>query len=96
MFLRGLLTIHRSDKFWNELSSDLVIEQTLMQSVRTYRGLTRGCGMDGLQRSIWQLPTPATSEVNRAMQEFTGLKHQTRDQHKYLPLSRTHRDDQNA
>ena len=76
-----------------------MIEQTLMQSVRTYGGLTRRCGMDGFQAgnlAIWQLPTPVTAEVNRAMQEFTGLKHQTRDHHKYLPLSRTQRDDQNA
>ena len=35
--------------------------------------------MDELPRSNWPLSTPVTAEVNRAMQEFTGVKYQTSD-----------------
>ena len=78
------------------LSTDLVVEQALMRSVKTLGGLTRGCGMDELQHSIWLLSTPVTSEVNRAMQEFTGAKYHTSDQHKDLSSSRIQRDHQDG
>ena len=92
MFQNGFHTIRRSDKFWAGLSRDLVIEQTLMQSVKISGRLTRGRGMDELQRSIWLLSTAVTPEVNRAMQEFTGVRYKTSDQHKDLSLSRIQRD----
>ena len=92
MFQNGFHTIRRSDKFWAGLSSDLVIEQTLMQSVKISGRLTTGRGMDELQRSIWLLSTAVTPEVNRAMQEFTGVRYKTSDQHKDLSLSRIQRD----
>ena len=48
--------------------------------------------MDELQRSVWLLSTPVASEINRAMQEFTGIKFETSDQHKDLFVSRIKRD----
>ena len=48
--------------------------------------------MDELQRSIWLLSTTVTPEVNRAMQEFNGMRYETSDQHKDLSLSRIQRD----
>ncbi len=44
-FINGFHVIRRSDKFWSGLSSDLVIEQTLMRSLKSTGGLTRGSGM---------------------------------------------------
>ena len=42
-FMQGYHVIRRSDKFWAGLSCDLVIEQTLMRSLKsTALGLTRG------------------------------------------------------
>ena len=35
MCQNGFHTTHKTDKFWAGLSSDLVIEQTLMQRVKT-------------------------------------------------------------
>ena len=52
--------------------------------------------MDELQRSIRLLLTPVTAEVNRTMQEFTGVKYQTNDQHRNLSLSRIQRDHKDA
>ena len=44
-FQDGLHVIRRSDRYWAGLSSDLVIEQVLMRSMKTNGGLTRGRGM---------------------------------------------------
>ena len=43
-FQDGLHVIRRSDHYWAGLSSDLVIEQVLMRSMKTGGGLTRGRG----------------------------------------------------
>ena len=42
LFMKGHHVSRRSDRFWAGLSSDLVIEQVLMRSVKTTGGLTRG------------------------------------------------------
>ena len=39
--------------------------------------------MSKRQQTIWLLPMPVTTDVNRTMQDFTGTKYQTSDQHKY-------------
>ena len=54
-FQDGLHVIRRSDCYWAGLSSDLVIEQVLMRSMKTNAGLTRGRGMTEQQRLIWLL-----------------------------------------
>ena len=38
--------------------------------------------MSERQQAKWLLSMSVTAEVNRAMQDFTGTKHQTSDQHK--------------
>ena len=91
-FMNGLHVIRRSDRFWAGLSPDLVIEQILMRSLKTSAGLTRGRGMSERQRAIWLLSMPVTAEVNRAMQDFTGTKYQTSDQHKDTAQERIARD----
>ena len=75
MCQNGFHTIRRSDKFWHELFSDLVIEQALMRRVKTR--LPRGCGTD-------ELSTPVTAEVNRITQESTRVKYQTSNQRNSL------------
>ena len=89
LFEKGYHTIRRSDRLWAGLSPDLVIEQVLMRSIKTVGGLTRGRGMNDLQRAICLLSKPAVAEVNRAMQEFT---YATSDQHKEVSNSRIERD----
>ncbi len=41
-FQAGLHVVRRTDRYWAGLSSDLVIEQVLMKSMKTSGGLTRG------------------------------------------------------
>ena len=92
LFEKGYHTIRRSDRFWAGLSSDLVIVQVLMRSIKTVGGLTQGKRMNDLQRAIWLLFTSAVAEVNRAMQEFTEVTYATSDQHKEVSNSRIERD----
>lgn len=88
----GHHVIRRSDKFWAGLSSDLVIEQVLMRSLKATGGMTRGRGMSEGQRAQWILSMPDCAEMNNALQEFTGVNYGTSDQHKEGGESRRSRD----
>ncbi|WAR15718.1 hypothetical protein MAR_005823 [Mya arenaria] len=91
-FMKGMHVIGRSDRYWAGLSTDLIIEQMLMRSVKTVGGLTRGSGMDEAQRAQWILSRPACSEINYKMQELTGQKCESSEQHKESSESRKSRD----
>lgn len=91
-FIQGLNVVRRSDRFWAGLSTDLVIEQVLMRSLKTSGGLTRGRGMTETQRLVWVMSSPVCAEVNNALQEFTGVNYTTSDQHKDLSHSRLSKD----
>ena len=71
--------IRRSDRYWSGLSTDLIIEQVLMRSIKSRGGLTRGRGMDEIQRLIWLLGMHAFTQVNFPMQTLTGVCYQTRN-----------------
>ena len=53
-----------------------------MRSVKYVGGLTRGHGMSETQRAQWLLSMPACADINNAMQEITGHRYETSDQHK--------------
>lgn len=91
-FQEGLHVIRRTDRLWAGLSSDLVIEQTVMKNMKSRGGLTRGRGMSELQRDIWIAAMPSCAEVHDSMQNITGLAYITSDQHKESSESRQVRD----
>ena len=72
-FMKWHHVSRRSDRFWASLSSELVIKQVLMRSVKTTGGLTRGRGMDESQQASWLLSMPACAEINVAMQNLTEM-----------------------
>ena len=76
-FVEGLHVARRNDRAWAGLSTDLMIEQVLMRSMKTSGGLTRDRGMTEQQILTWLLAMPACAEVNRAMQELRGAKYST-------------------
>ena len=84
--------VRRSDRLWAGLSTDLVIEQVLMRSLKTSGCLTRGRGFTEQQRLIWLLSMPAYAETNRAMQELTGVKSNSGEQNKDISKDRKKRD----
>ena len=49
--LDGNHIVRRSDRFWGGLSTDRVIEQVLMRSVKSVGGMTRGRGLSAAQRA---------------------------------------------
>ena len=65
----------RSNTFWDGISSDLVIEQTLMRYLKTSGGLTHGSGMNEEQRSLWTMSIPVTAMYNMAMQDLNNLSY---------------------
>ena len=91
-FVDGFHVVRRSNQFWAGLSSDLVIEQTLMRSLKSTGGLTRGSGMTEDMHNLWTLSAPVTSEYNSAMQDFTDMTYVTSPQHKDSTESRIKRD----
>ncbi|KAG1689105.1 hypothetical protein GQR58_007844 [Nymphon striatum] len=91
-FMSGLYVVRRSDRFWASLPTDLVIEQSLMRTVKTTGGLTRGRGMEESQRTRWLLAQPACAEVNEAMQDLTEANFVTSEQHKDMSEARKARD----
>ena len=91
-FIKGFHVIRRSDKYWAGLGCDLVIEQTLMRSLKSTGGLTRGSGMTEHQRAIWTMSSPVSSAYNYAMQEFCDMRYTTRQQHKEATAARINRD----
>jgi hypothetical protein len=92
LFSQGLHVVRRTDQFWAGLSPDLVIEQTLMRTLKGRGGLTHGSGMDVNNITHWTLSLPITSSYNAALQEFEGLTTTSNDQHKEVARSRVERD----
>ena len=91
-FEAGFHVVRRSNRMWAGLSTDLVIEQVLMRSVKTSGGLTRGRGMTERQRLTWLLSMPACAEMNRVMLDLTGVSYSTGEQNKDMTKSRQARD----
>lgn len=91
-FLNGHYAIRRSDRYWGRLSSDLIIEQVLMKSLKSAGGLTRGRGMTEQQRTLWLFSMPICVSFNNAMQDFTKTQYETSEQHKEVGKSRVKKD----
>ena len=91
-FMKGFHVIRRSDQYWAGIGCDLAIEQTLMRSLKSSGGLTRGSGMSKHQRALWTMSMPVTSAYNEAMQSFTSRIYTTSEQHKEETKSRIGRD----
>ena len=85
-------TARRSDRFWGGLWTDLMIEQCIMRSIKSWDGLTRGRGMTNTVCLIWIHSMDACANVHNSMTELTSLQHKTSEQHKELGKNRIKRD----
>lgn len=54
-------------------------------------GLTRGTGMTEQQSMTWLLSMPACAEINRMMQELTGVQYNSGEQNKDMSDARQQR-----
>ena len=89
---QGFHSVHRSSRYWVGLWTNLVIEQVMMQSIKSRGGLTRGRGMTETVRLQWIYSMHKCAGVHDAMTAITNLKHNTSDQHVELGISRYKRD----
>ena len=89
-FQSGYHVARRSIRTWAGLSTDLMIEQVLMRSLKTSGGLTRGRGMT--EQQSYGCYNAGMCEVNRSMQELTGVKCSTSEQNKEMSTARQQRD----
>lgn len=90
----GFHCIRRSEKFWAGIWTDLAIEQTLMRSIKSRGGLTRGSGMTESVRLVWVSTLHECSTVRQAMNVVTGAVQKTSEQHVELSSSRVRRDNE--
>ena len=73
-FLDGNHIVRRSDRFWGGLSTDLVIEQVLMRSIKSVWGMTRCRGLSEAQRAQWLLSMPACAEKTMLFKSVQGKR----------------------
>ncbi|KAJ8892592.1 hypothetical protein PR048_005173 [Dryococelus australis] len=90
--VQGFFTIHRSNKFWSGVLSDMTIEQVIIRSIKSTRGLTHGHGVSPATRSTRIHGVPIASRVVDSVEEFGGVLGASSEQHTDLRLSRQNRD----
>ena len=88
----GFHCVRRTDKFGAGLWTDLVIEQTMMRSIKSLGGLTRGRGMNESVRNLWVATLHSCGEIEQTMRTVTETNRQTSEQHVELGVSRSRRD----
>ena len=63
----------RSNRFWARLWSDLIIEQTLMRSIKYTSGLTKGRGFEENVTNLWVINTSCSAAVHESMIKRSGV-----------------------
>ena len=91
-FENGTHAVQRSQRYWAGLWFDLVIEQTLMRSVKSTGGLTRGRCMQEGTRYLWALSLNHLASINNAMKLLVGPSVKRSEQHIDLGPSRLTQD----
>lgn len=89
---KGYFTIRRGDTFWSGVWSDMTIEQTLMRSMKSCGGMTRGRGITDSTLTKWLQATLVSNAICSALEIFSGVYFSSGDQHIDLLLSRQRRD----
>ena len=63
--------MRRSDTYWAGLSTDLLIEQTMMKSVKSQSGLTHGRGFTKPVRNVWVHSMHASATYHLSLKSLT-------------------------
>ena len=77
----GFHSVRRSDRYWAGLSTDLIIEQVMMRSIKSRSGLIRSPGFTETVRLMWLYSMYSCAQVHDAMTSLTDLAHRTSEQH---------------
>lgn len=92
-FTDGGFTIRRTEKFWSGTWTDMVIEQSLMRTMKCRGGLTHGRGMTDSVMAKWILSMPIIQKVESCLESFCDLDENIDNVHKDSTPSRMERDD---
>ena len=88
----GYFTIHRTDKAWSGVWSDMVIEQTLNRFFGI--DLKHGRGVTPSVVSRYLLGMPTAFNIMENMEDYCGLRSSTSEQHEDLSQGRMKRDNE--
>ena len=88
----GYHTVRRTDRFWSGLWSDLIIEQTMMRSIKSQGGLTRGRGMSDSVRTLWTSTLHHCAAVHQTLSSVTNTIQKSSEQHVEIGTTRCNRD----
>lgn len=91
-FTEGLFTVRRSDKLGCGTSTDIVIQQTIMKSMKTDGGFARGRSTKKSVISKWVYSMHAINTVCEALEELSNVKMDTTDQYVDASDSRVTKD----
>lgn len=85
-------TIRRNNKFFSGTWTDMVIEQSLMKSMKSSGGLTRGRGISETVLTTWTLGTVYLQNICDCVETFCNVAYQSSEQHVELSETRINRD----
>lgn len=85
-------SIRRSSRYWAGLSSDLVIEQTMMKAIKGRGGLTHGRGMGEAVRLLWTSSVHECATWHVEMKKLAKMTQSDSHQHPDCSTSRIKRD----
>lgn len=91
-FKEGFFTIRRSNKLSCGTWSDIIIEQSLMKSMKTNGGIARGRSTQESVLSKWVYGMHAMNSVCEELEDLCNIKLDTTDQHVDARDSRVERD----
>ena len=69
----GFHTVRRSDRYWAGISTDLLIEQTLMKSLKSQSGLTHGRSLTEPVRHTWIHSMHECARLHLALKSSVNL-----------------------
>ena len=78
---KGYFTINRTASRWAGVWSDMTIEQTLMRSIKSSGGLTRGRGITDSVLAKWIGGSPGATANCSSLEEFAGVTFSSGEQH---------------
>ena len=85
-------TAQRTKSNWTGIWADLVIEQTMMQTIKLRGGLTGGRGMTESVRHLWALSLLQMASVHDGTIQLSGLLPKSSEQYEEIGKSRTIQD----
>ncbi|GBN55615.1 hypothetical protein AVEN_194337-1 [Araneus ventricosus] len=93
-YAKWIFTINRSGSLCAEVWSDMVIEKTLMRSMKSSGGMTRGRGFSDSVLAKWVGGSSAVIAICSSVEEFAGTVFSSGEQHIDFRVPRRKRDEQ--